>query len=70
MSRSGGKALEERGRPSWMLGMPFWMCGSGREALPDMQECLEGPSGCPGVVGRPSWMSGSGRVALPDVRKL
>ena len=43
------------------------MSGSGREALPDVQEWLGGPPKCAGVVvrpsrvvGRPSWMSESG----------
>ena len=52
------------------------MSGCGLEVLPDVREwslyppeCLEGPSGCAGVVGWPSWMSGSGPDTIPDVRK-
>ena len=49
------------------------MCGSGREALPDVREGSAGPPRCPGLVGspfqmfvsghRPFRMSGSGRQA-------
>ena len=53
-----------------------WMSGSGREALPDVQEWSGGPNGCSGVVGRPSRlvgmpfrMSGSGREALLNVQE-
>ena len=48
------------------------MSGSCQEALPEVQEWLEDPPGCPGVVGcppgcpgvvgRPTRMSGSGRM--------
>ena len=48
----------------WSLGSP-----GGREVLPDVQEWLGSPPGCPGVVGRPSRMSGSGWLALPEVLK-
>ena len=41
--------------------------GSGREALPDVREWTEVPSGCPGVVEWPFRMSGCCREALPDV---
>ena len=34
------------------------MSGSGREALPDIQEWSGGLPGCPEVVGKPSRMSG------------
>ena len=40
---------------------------SGREALPDVRECLGGPLGCPEVVGTPSQMSESGRECLGDL---
>ena len=53
------------------------MSGSGREALPDVQQSSGGPPEYIGVVGRPSrivgsptWMSGSGRVAHLDDREL
>ena len=45
------------------------MSGSGREALPNVQEWSGGSPGCPGVVGRPSQMSGSGWKALTEVRE-
>ena len=55
------------------------MPGSGRKALADVREWLEGPPKCPGVVGRPSRMAGSGgkplqisgssRESLPDIRE-
>ena len=45
------------------------MSGSGREALPDVQEWSKGPTGCPGVVGRPCWMSGSSLETLPKIRE-
>ena len=44
------------------------MSGSGRKALPDVQEWSGGPQECPGEVGRPSRMSVIGRKAFPDVR--
>ena len=45
------------------------MSGSGREALPDVLEWSGGPPGCPGVIGKPSRMSGNGREVLPDDRE-
>ena len=45
------------------------MSGSGREALPDVQERSGGPPGCPGVVVSPARMFRSGREALLDVRE-
>ena len=42
---------------------------SGREALPEVWECLGRPLGYPGVVLKPSRMSGSGWDALSDVRE-
>ena len=50
-----------------MVKKPSRMSSSGREALPNDQEWLGGPPGCPGVVGKPSRMSGSFREALLDV---
>ena len=46
------------------------MSGSGREALPDVQEWSGGFPESPKVIGRISRMSGSGREALPDVQEL
>ena len=43
------------------------MTGSGREALSDIREWSEVPSGCQGVVGRPSRISWSGREAILNV---
>ena len=62
MSRSCWEALPKVKRPSRMSG-------SGREAFPDVRECLEGRPGCPRVVRRPARMSGSGREGLPTVRE-
>ena len=45
------------------------MSGSGRLALPDVQEWSAVPSECPAVNGRPSRMSGNGREALSNVRE-
>ena len=45
------------------------MSGSCQEVLPEVQEWLKDPPGCPGVVGRPTQMSGSGREALPNVQE-
>ena len=45
------------------------MSGSGREALPNVQEWSGVPLGSPEVVGRPSRMYGSGQDALPDVQE-
>ena len=45
------------------------MFGSGREALPNVQEWSGGPSRCPGMVGRPSRMSRSSPETLPNVRE-
>ena len=52
------------------------MSGSGREAVPDVQEWLGGPPKCAGVVVRPSWVVGrpswkfeSGWDAFPVVRE-
>ena len=42
------------------------MSGSGRDALPNVQEWLRVPHGCPGFVSRPSRMSRSCRDVLPD----
>ena len=77
--RSPPKCPREVGRPYRMSGglsrkfgsdrRPSWMSGSGRESLPNVQECLGVPPGCPGVVGSPFLMSGSGHEALPDVRE-
>ena len=46
---------------------PSRMTGSGREALSDIREWSEVPSGCQGVVGRPSRISWSGREAILNV---
>ena len=49
------------GRPFGMSGSgreAFQMSGSNREALPDVQVWLGGPPGYQGVVGNPSWMCG------------
>ena len=43
------------------------MCGSGQEALPDVQQWSRGHPKCPGVVWRPSQKSGCGRESFPDV---
>ena len=43
------------------------MSGSGREVLPDVQECSGIHPVCPVVVGMPSRMSGSCRKAFLDV---
>ena len=43
------------------------MSGSGRDALPNVQEWSGCPPGFQGVVGRPYWMSGSGREAFAVV---
>ena len=51
-----------------MVEKPSQMSGSDREALPEVQEWSEDPSGCPGVVGRPSRISKSGREAISNVR--
>ena len=45
------------------------MSGSVQEAVPDVQECLGGPTGCLGVVGRPSQMSRSCREVLRMSRR-
>ena len=45
------------------------MFSSGREALSNVRECLEGPPKCPGVVGRPSRMSGNNREVILNVRQ-
>ena len=45
------------------------MSRSGREAIPDVWDWLEGHPGCMGEIERPSRMSGSGQEALPDVRE-
>ena len=45
------------------------MSRRGRETLPDVQEWLRDPYGCPVVVGKLSRMSLSGREALLDVRE-
>ena len=45
------------------------MSGSGREALEELWEWLEGPPGFTGVFGRPSRICGSVRKALPDLRE-
>ena len=45
------------------------MSGSGREALPDVQEWSRALSGCPGVVETACRMSGRGRKALSNVRE-
>ena len=37
-----------------VIETPSRMSGGGREALQDVQEWSEDPSGCLGVVGRPS----------------
>ena len=50
-----------------LVGRPSRMSGSGRQALPYVQEWWKVPPECPGVVARPSRMSGCGRIALPDV---
>ena len=50
-------------------GRPFWMSGSGRDALMDVREWTKDSLGCPGVNGRASRMFGSVRKALPDVRE-
>ena len=57
----------------------YWMTGSSRKAIPNVQEwsgdppggtgVLRGPPNCLGVVGRPYWMSRSGRETLPNVRE-
>ena len=52
-----------------MVGWPFRMSGSGREALPDVREWSVGPPGCLRVVWRPTWMSNNFREALPEVRE-
>ena len=67
------------GRLSRMLGVvgrPYRMSESGREALSDVQEALPDfqgwlkcPPGCLRVFDRPSRTSGSCREALPDVRE-
>ena len=44
----------------WMSGRPSRLSGSGRLALPDVQEWSGGPPGYPGLVGRPCRMSESG----------
>ena len=66
------------GRPSRLVGMPFRMSGSGREALLNVRESLKAlsdvqlwsgvPTGFRGVVGRPTGKSGCERETLPDVR--
>ena len=38
----------------------------GRDAFPEGQQWLGGPTGGPGVVGRQSRMAGSGLEALPE----
>ena len=45
------------------------MSGSGREALPNVQEWSDRPQGCLRLIERPSRMSESGSVALGDVRE-
>ena len=42
-----------------VVGRPFRMSGSGREAFADFREWSGDPPGCPGVFVRPSRMSGS-----------
>ena len=65
MSRSGREVFPD----FRVVGSPFRMSGSNREALLDVREWSGDPIGCFGVVERPSWISGSGRDAVTDVRE-
>ena len=57
------------GRTSQKSGGTYRMSGSGRLALPNVQEWSGDPPVCPGVVGRPSRMSGCGPDTVPNHRK-
>ena len=52
-----------------VVGKPFVMSVSGRDALPDVREWSAGPPGCQGVVGRSTRKCGSSREDLPDVQE-
>ena len=52
-----------------LVGRPYRMSVSVREALPNVREWSRVAPGCPGVVGRPSRLFGTGREALPNVRE-
>ena len=65
LSVSGGRPF----RSSAVAGSVSQMCGSGREALPDVRDWPGCPPRCPEVVETPSLMSGNVREALLDVRE-
>ena len=48
---------------------PSRMFGNGHIAIPEVQEWLEDPPRCPGVVGSPSQMSRICRKTQPDVQE-